>query len=115
MKPITTSTAKQRMQQLSWRLWTAVLETVLTYLPPSISESSSSSLTALDIGSGTAEVTALMQQLNPTWNVWGFDQDPEMLACARCNHPTCQFGCTSISSGNLTLVSLGLSEPANLI
>jgi trans-aconitate methyltransferase len=87
-----------------------VLEMFLTYLPPSISESSSSSsssfLTALDMECGTGEVTDLMQQLNPTWNVWGFDQDPEMSVCARCNHPTCQFGYTSISSGNLTLESL---------
>jgi SAM-dependent methyltransferase len=115
MIAITTSTAEQRIQQFTWRPWKAMLEMALTqHLPPTIS-SSSSSVTALDLGCGTGEMTALMQQMNPMWYVWGFDQDPQMLESARLNHPACHFGSTSVSSGNMTLESLGMSEPADLI
>jgi SAM-dependent methyltransferase len=113
-----TTTAEQRIQQFQWRPWPAMLELVSTYLPqsPSPSSSSHSSITAIDMGCGTGDMVALMQQRHPTWNVLGLDQDPEMLASARHNHPDCTF-CNnmSVSSGILSLDSIGLSHPVDMI
>ena len=112
----TTSTAEQRISQFQWRPWGAMLSHIeCKYMK---AEEASSHHVAIDMGCGTGEISNLIAERFPQWNILGLDQDEEMLKSCRINHsnhPRCSFLATSISNGDLSLQSLGMTQPAGLI